>query len=93
MSEMPGIGPVQGPQGPGEVRKAGRSAPASAKPADKSSDSVEISSPARIKAALGKVPEVRNDRVEEIRRQFKAGEYLTDDKINTAIDRLLKDLF
>lgn len=92
MNEMPGIGPVQGPQGPGEIRKAGRGAPPSAKPAEKSSDSVEISSSAQIKAALGKVPEVRSDRVEEIRRQLKAGEYLTDDKINTAIDRLLRDI-
>ncbi len=89
MNEISGVGPSQGP---GEVaRKAGRGAPVSAKSAGKS-DSVEISASAQFKAALGKVPEVRAERIEEIRRQIKAGDYLTDDKINRAVDGLLKDL-
>ena len=90
MNEISGIGPSQGP---GEIaRKAGRGTPVPPKDAAKS-DSVEISSKVEFKAALGRVSEVRTDRVESIRAQIRAGDYLTDDKINAAIDGLLKDLF
>lgn len=90
MGEISGVGPLPG--GPGEVaRKAGRGAPVSSKPAGKT-DSVEISSAAQYNAALGKVPEVRSERIEEIRRQIKAGAYLTDENISKAVDGLLKDL-
>ena len=93
MNEIPGVPGVGPSQGPGEVRKAGRGAPpASPKSADKA-DSVEISGAAQFKAALGQVPDIRADKVAQIRDQIKAGDYLTDDKINKAIDRLLQDLF
>lgn len=92
MNEIPGIGPIQGPGG--IEKRSGRVPPPSSKGEAKAAgDSVQISEAAQAKAALDRVPEVRADRITEIRGQIKAGTYLTDEKINRAIDRLLLDLF
>ena len=55
-------------------------------------DQVQISTEARLKALLAKVPDVREAEVNEIRDQIEAGTYVTEDKIDIAVDRLLDDL-
>jgi anti-sigma28 factor (negative regulator of flagellin synthesis) len=47
---------------------------------------------ARILDLLSQAPEVRSDLVEEIREQIQRGEYLTEEKLNVAICRLLKEI-
>ena len=47
---------------------------------------------ARILDLLSKSPEVRSDLVEEIRELIRRGEYLTEEKLNVAIYRLLKEI-
>ncbi len=90
MNEIPGVGPAQGP---GDVaRKARRGQSPSPESVEKG-DSVEISTAAQFTAALGQVPEIRADRVAQIKELLKAGDYLNEEKINKAVDRLLSDLF
>jgi hypothetical protein len=47
---------------------------------------------ARILELLSQAPGVRSDLVMEIQEQIRRGEYLTEEKLNIAIYRLLKDL-
>ncbi|MHC4859335.1 MAG: flagellar biosynthesis anti-sigma factor FlgM [Planctomycetota bacterium] len=47
---------------------------------------------ARILDLLSTAPEVRSDLVNEIREQIRRGEYLTEEKLNVAICRLLKEI-
>lgn len=47
---------------------------------------------ARILELLSQDPAVRSDLVSEIQEQIRKGEYLTEEKLNVAIYRLLKDL-
>ena len=46
----------------------------------------------RLREMLSDVPDVRAERIAEIRKEIEAGSYLTDDKIDSAIDRLLDEL-
>jgi len=46
----------------------------------------------RIIEILASTPDVRSDLVEEIRGQIDRGEYLTEDKLNFAIYRMLKEI-
>jgi hypothetical protein len=47
---------------------------------------------AKILDLLSQTPGVRSDLVNEIQEQIRNGEYLTEEKLNVAIYRLLKDL-
>ena len=47
---------------------------------------------AQILDLLSQSPEVENDLVVEIREQIRNGEYLTEEKLNVAIYRLLKEI-
>ena len=47
---------------------------------------------AKILEVLSQSPGVRSELVEEIQEQIRNGEYLTEEKLNVAIYRLLKDL-
>ena len=95
MSEIHGIGPTQGPK---EVeRRSGKTGPASgAEGAKGTGDTVHLSRAAseavRFVAKLKEAPEVRMDRVSEIKNAIQAGTYLTDDKIDKAVQSLLNDL-
>jgi len=46
----------------------------------------------RIVGMLSSVDGVRDELVEEIRGQIERGQYLTEDKLNEAIHRLLRDI-
>ena len=46
----------------------------------------------RIVGMLSSVDGVRNELVEEIRGQIARGDYLTEDKLNEAIYRLLREI-
>ena len=41
---------------------------------------------------ISRLPEIRHEKVEEIRRQIADGSYETPDKIQVALDRLLDEL-
>jgi flagellar biosynthesis anti-sigma factor FlgM len=55
-------------------------------------DRVELSEHARLLDRLRQVPDVRTDRVAEIREQIESGRYETEERLTVAIDRLIDDL-
>ena len=55
-------------------------------------DSVEISELARLLDCLSRVPDVREDKVRAVRAQIESGVYETAEKLDKAIDALLREL-
>ena len=55
-------------------------------------DRLEISDAARVAARLNEVPDIRQDRVAEVRAAIADGTYETDEKLDLAIDRLLDEI-
>lgn len=58
----------------------------------RSTDRVELSDIARFKDRLRELPDVRVDRVEQIRQAIVDGSYESEAKLDVAIQRLLEDL-
>jgi negative regulator of flagellin synthesis FlgM len=75
----------EGPKGPQDRR-----GPAPV-PEGGSPDRVELSSAAKLLAKVQSLPDVREDRVEEIREQVAGGTYVTDDRLAKALDALVED--
>jgi negative regulator of flagellin synthesis FlgM len=55
-------------------------------------DHVEISSLGQMLDGIHRMPEIRHERVEEIRRQIAEGVYETPEKLEIALDRFLDEL-
>jgi negative regulator of flagellin synthesis FlgM len=55
-------------------------------------DHVEISPLGQLLDGIAQLPEVRYEKVEEVRRQIAAGAYETPEKLEVALDRLLEEL-
>ncbi len=85
-------------QGPGNINKAQRIEPTSpvnrAEKTEQSTpvsreDAVELTEISKLLSRLSSTPEIRHERVEAIRQEIERGEYLTDDKLNSAVNRLI----
>lgn len=59
---------------------------------DRPSDRVELSDRARLLSKLSQLPAVRQDLVDQVRRQIEAGEYDTPGRLDGALDGLADDL-
>ena len=55
-------------------------------------DEVSISVEADLLARINELPDIRQDRVDQIRAEIAAGTYETDEKLDTAIARLLDEI-
>ena len=55
-------------------------------------DHVEISPLGQMLDGIGQLPEIRQEKVDEIRRQISAGSYESTEKLEVAVDRLLDEL-
>ena len=55
-------------------------------------DQLDISPEAEMLSQVHNLPEVRQDRVAEIRAQIAKGTYDTDDKLDMALSRLLDEI-
>jgi negative regulator of flagellin synthesis FlgM len=55
-------------------------------------DHVEISPLGQMLDGIGQLPEIRHEKVDEIRRQIAAGSYETSEKLEVALDRMLDEL-
>jgi negative regulator of flagellin synthesis FlgM len=90
--EIYGAGGAQGPQ-PIYPRlaaftvEAGQTVPTQA-PRDR----VEISPIGRMLDGVARLPEIRHEKVEEIRSQIASGVYETPEKLELALDRLMDEL-
>ena len=55
-------------------------------------DQVDISPAAQLAGQLSDIPDIRQDRVASLKAAIASGTYETDDKLNTALDRLLDEI-
>ena len=55
-------------------------------------DQVDISAEAQLIDQVHDIPDIRADRVSEIRAQIDAGVYETDEKLDVALGRLLDEI-
>lgn len=55
-------------------------------------DQLDISYEASLVSRVQDAPDIRTDRVAQIRAQIQAGVYETDEKLNGALDRLLDEI-
>ncbi|MEM1355128.1 MAG: flagellar biosynthesis anti-sigma factor FlgM [Planctomycetota bacterium] len=91
---MSDIAPVSRPQ-PAAINgqsRSGKPEPASAAKA-RGSDSVELSSQAKLLSKLKDLPDVRDGLVNSVRAQIDTGQYETEERLDTAINGLIEDLF
>ncbi len=57
------------------------------------SDTVEISTVAKLAAKVQQLPEVRTELVARVKAEIEAGTYETPEKIDITVDRLMDELF
>jgi negative regulator of flagellin synthesis FlgM len=55
-------------------------------------DQVEISPLGRMLDGISRLPEVRHEKVEEIRAQIASGVYETPEKLELALDRMIDEM-
>lgn len=55
-------------------------------------DELQLSDAARLVEQVRDVPEIRQDRIDQIRSEIAAGTYETDDKLEMAVGRLLDEI-
>lgn len=55
-------------------------------------DELQISDAGRLVDMANQLPDIRQDRVNAIRAQIAAGTYETENRLNTAIDRVINEL-
>jgi negative regulator of flagellin synthesis FlgM len=85
-SQIHGAQPVRGPH-------SSRSAqPTSAAGVSSMGDRLDISEAGQIAGRLAEVPDIRADRVRDIRAAILNGGYETEGKLSTALDRLLDEI-
>ena len=80
---------AQNVNAPHSARAAG---PAAAPESSSIGDRLDISEAGQIAGRLADVPDIRADRVQELRAAIQSGNYETADKLSTAVDRLLDEI-
>jgi len=55
-------------------------------------DELQLSPAAEMASRLSEIPDIRWNRVNEIKSAIADGTYMTDDKMNVALDRLLDEI-
>jgi anti-sigma28 factor (negative regulator of flagellin synthesis) len=86
-SQIHGAQPINGPHTTRGVQ--GAATPASTASAG---DRLDISEAGQLAGRMAEIPEMRADRVRDIRSAIVNGTYETEGKLNTALDRLLDEI-
>ncbi len=90
--QINGLGPVQGPQSVQGVQRNQIAQPEAQKTHSQGADQLDISHEADLVSRARDLPDIRADRVAEIRAQIESGIYETEEKLDIALDRLLDEL-
>lgn len=91
---MTNIYGINGYRGAQPINAAMNKGAGPAKPAPAAtgrSDQVEISSVARFLSKISQMPDIRAEKVEEIRQAIAQGNYDTDEKLSAALDNFLNE--
>ncbi len=91
------VGPVQRTSSASAVYQVGDrtgedTARTSDRPSTQLGDRVELSDRARFLSRLRDLPDIRSERVSEVRQAIAEDRYLTDEKLDVAVTRLIDDL-
>jgi len=89
--EVQGPGGVSGPQRI-NFHRIEAQRPAELSATGPVADRAEISEVARLLNKLAEVPDIRMDRVAELRQLISSGQYETPERIAGAVDRILEEL-
>jgi flagellar biosynthesis anti-sigma factor FlgM len=91
--QISGVSQLHGAQALSGPHSASRSASADASSdASGAADELQLSSAAQFASLLNDVPDVRQDRVSQLRAAIQSGTYETQDRLNGAVDRLLDEI-
>jgi anti-sigma28 factor (negative regulator of flagellin synthesis) len=85
-SQIHGAQPINGPHTSRAVQ------PTSASPASSIGDRLDISEAGQIAGRIAEMPDIRADRVRDIRAAILNGTYETEARLGTAVDRLLDEI-
>jgi negative regulator of flagellin synthesis FlgM len=85
-SQVHGAQPIHGPHSARSAEPAGPTASPGV------GDRVDISEAGRIADRLAEIPEIRAERVQELRAAIAGGTYETDEKLDVAVERLLDEI-
>jgi negative regulator of flagellin synthesis FlgM len=83
---------IHGPQPVNPPHRAAAAAPSAAPESAQPLDQLDISREADLVSRVRDLPEIRAERVEQLRAQIEAGRYETEDKLDMAVSRLLDEL-
>lgn len=83
---------LHGPQQIGAPHTSRLSKPSAPNQSGPIQDELQISDAARLLDRVGDVPEVRQDRIDQIRAEIAEGSYETQEKLDIAIERLLDEI-
>ncbi len=91
---MVNVGPIQAPGGmqPINAPRLDGVKPGGAISNSIPVDRVEISQIARLISEVSSLPEVRAEKIAQVRVQIEAGTYITPEKMDIAVERLLEDM-
>ena len=78
--------------GAGEKAAPQKAAPSAGSSSAKRTDAVQISAGGAAMSKLAQVPDVRQERVEAIRSEIDQGTYLTPEKVEDGLRKMLRDL-
>ena len=90
--EIYGPGRIDGPQSVRAPHQARSIEPNTSVDSLQGMDQIDISPEAELVSRVGEIPDMRTDRVDEIRAQIEAGTYETDEKLDVAVGRLLDEI-
>ncbi len=93
--EMVNIGPIQASGGMQSISgpRLDGVKPGGAVPNGIPIDRVEISQIARLISEVSSMPEVRAEKIAQVKVEIEAGTYITPEKIDIAVERMLQDLY
>lgn len=89
--EIQGPGGISGPDRI-ELHRVEPQRPSDSRPAASTGDRAEISEEARLLNKLAEVPDVRMDRVQELRELIASGRYETPERIAKTVERVLEEI-
>ncbi len=88
------VGRTEGIGGAGRIedpRKISRTSPTQGASSPPPADKVEISEGARLISEALTLPQVRADRIEEVKRLIDSGKFETDERLQGAIERFIQE--
>jgi negative regulator of flagellin synthesis FlgM len=92
--QINGLSQVQGAQSinaPHFNRTSATSSPSTPSSVD-TTDELQLSPAGQMASKLSEIPDIRWDRVNAIKTAIADGSYMSDDKMNVAVDRLLDEI-